>query len=140
MNTNQVKFIGKMILDELLELFSTVMEPQEAKDTLKNMLDNAKSIPKMNVNLDKNEEYKLIAEQCDAFVDIWYYSLNAACKKGVNCSKIFDIVHNANMAKRDPVTKKFLKRQDGKIIKPKGWQPPNVEKEIQRQMQEGAWN
>jgi len=25
------------------------------------------------------------------------------------------------MAKRDPLTKKFLKREDGKIIKPKGW-------------------
>ena len=50
----------------------------------------------------------------DALVDIWYYSLNAAAKKGV----MFDIVQAANMAMKDPVTDTFLKREDGKIIKP----------------------
>lgn len=37
-------------------------------------------------------------------VDIYYYSLNCAAKKGVNLSSIFGIVHAANMAKRDPAT------------------------------------
>ena len=60
--------------------------------------------------------------QADALVDVYYYSLNAAAKKGVNLSSIFSIVHAANMAKRDPATGQFLKREDGKIIKPKGWQ------------------
>ena len=43
------------------------------------------------------------------------------------------------MAKRDPVTKKFLKREDGKIIKPVGWQEPDIVGEITRQMKMGAW-
>lgn len=60
--------------------------------------------------------------QADALVDVYYYSLNAAAKKGVNLSSIFSIVHSANMAKRDPKTGVFLKRADGKIIKPEGWQ------------------
>ena len=50
---------------------------------------------------------------------------------------MFDIVHGANMAKRDPSTGKFLKRDDGKIIKPAGWQPPDVKAEIVRQMTHG---
>ena len=75
----------------------------------------------------------------DALTDAYYYMLNAACKKGVNVSSLFGIVHAANMAKRDPETGKFLKREDGKIVKPKGWQPPDVEAEIRRQLKEGAW-
>ena len=43
------------------------------------------------------------------------------------------------MAKRDPETGNFIKRADGKIIKPKGWKPPNVEEEIVRQYMEGSF-
>jgi len=83
----------------------------------------------------------LIAAQNDALVDSWYYSLNMAAKHGVNLSSIFDIVHAANMAKRDPVTGKFKHREsDGKIIKPKGWKSPDVEGEITRQITQGSWN
>lgn len=32
-----------------------------------------------------------------------------------------------------------LQRADGKIIKPKGWHPPDVDGEIGRQMNKGAW-
>ena len=85
------------------------------------------------------DKLEQIAEQGDAFVDMWYYSLNAACKKGINLSSIFNLVHNANMAKRDPATGQFLKRADGKIIKPQGWTAPDVGAEIRRQMSEGAF-
>merc|ERR1712157_244082 len=98
----------KMILDELLELYSTVLTPKKAKN-----------VEKMAVS--PNRSHELIAEQGDAFVDIWYYSLNAMAKKGVNLSKIFELVHDANMAKKDPITGKFKKRDDGKILKPNGW-------------------
>mmetsp|Transcript_3490 Transcript_3490/g.2983 ORF Transcript_3490/g.2983 Transcript_3490/m.2983 type:complete len:231 (+) Transcript_3490:112-804(+) len=135
MDTDKAKFITKMILDEVLELLSTVLPPQAAKEAMKGMIDEAKSIPQM----DQNDKTALIAEQGDAFVDIWYYSLNCMAKQGVNLSKIFDLVHGANMAKRDPATGKFIKRADGKIIKPKGWTAPNVEQEIERQMKEGSW-
>eukprot|EP00961_Rhodomonas_salina_P176604 2380272-Rhodomonas_salina.2 len=90
--------------------------------------------------------------QADALIDVYYYSLNAAAKKGMNISAVFDIVHAANMAKRDPATGKFIKRDDGKIIKPDGWKvrcclfckaqlqsAPDVEAEISRQLEEGAW-
>ena len=72
-------------------------------------------------------------------VDIYYYSLNAACKKGMNMSAVFDIVHEANMMKRDPTTGEFMKRADGKIIKPKGWKAPDVEAELLRQHTEGSF-
>eukprot|EP00483_Globobulimina_turgida_P002803 UN02808 len=137
MGVDEVNFITKMILDELLELYSTVLPPQAAKHTMKRMLEDAKCVPKMNVA--PTQTHKLIAEQGDALVDIYYYSLNCMAKKGVNLSKIFELVHNANMAKRDPKTKKFIKRADGKIIKPKGWTAPDISAEIKRQLKNGAW-
>ena len=64
--------------------------------------------------------------------------LNAAAKKGVNLSSVFDVVHDANMAKKwEDGT--FHKREDGKILKPETWSPPDVQKEIARQFKEGSF-
>ena len=130
MTKDEVKFVGKMIIDEVLELFATVMDSDDAKNTLTDIIKKAKNVERIN----PDNEHKIIAEQADALVDIWYYSCNAACKKGINLSGVFDIIHSANMAKKDPETNIFLKRSDGKILKPKGWKPPNVLAEIQKQI------
>ena len=34
MTREEVDFVGKMIIDELLELYATVMEPEEAKNAM----------------------------------------------------------------------------------------------------------
>lgn len=138
MNNDEVIFLTKMILDETMELMATILPPKEAKNIMKQLIDDSKDIPQEKYNQD--EEYKKIADQADALIDIYYYSLNAACKKGINLSSIFKLVHDANMAKRDPKTNKFLKREDGKIIKPIGWKPPDVEGEIKRQLNDGSFN
>ena len=114
-----------------------MLPPASAKQMLHDIVTNAKEVPR--VNCAPSQMHCLIGEQADAFVDMWYYSLNAMAKKGVNLSRIFDLVHEANMAKRDPQSGKFLKRADGKIIKPKGWRAPNVGQEILSQMKNGAW-
>ena len=137
MTNDEVKFIGKMILDEVMELFATAYPPAEAKALLKGMIDDSKDIPQEKY--EDGQQADKIADQADALVDVYYYSLNAAAKKGVNISSIFDIVHGANMAKRDPATGKFIKRADGKIIKPAGWQSPDVTAEVRRQMEEGSF-
>jgi predicted HAD superfamily Cof-like phosphohydrolase len=135
MSVKEVDFIGKMILDEVMELFATVYAPADAKAALKGFIDSSKDIAR----IEAEDQAVLIAEQADALVDVYYYSLNAACKKGVNLSTVFDIVHGANMAKRDPATGQFLKREDGKIIKPAGWKAPDIKREIMRQLAEGAF-
>ena len=127
-----------MMLDEIMELTATVATPEESKAALKGFVDNSKDIAK--------EEYaegpggsEQIANQADALVDSYYYSLNAACKSGINMSKVFGKVHGANMAKRDAKSGEFLKRADGKIIKPEGWCAPDIEAEIKQQLEEGSW-
>jgi predicted HAD superfamily Cof-like phosphohydrolase len=135
MSEDEVFFLIKMMLDEIMELGATVSEPHKVKFAMIKMITDSKDLPKIT-GVSKEE---LIGEQGDALVDSYYYSLNAAAKKGINISKIFEVVHKANMDKRDPVTGKFLKREDGKIIKPVGWKEPDITGEIKRQFQEGSF-
>ena len=105
-----------MILDETMELMATHWSPAEAKALLKGFIDSSKDLPKEEYDGDQaNQDIHKCADQADALVDIYYYSQNAACKKGMNLSSVFNLVHTANMAKRDATTKKFIKREDGKV-------------------------
>jgi predicted HAD superfamily Cof-like phosphohydrolase len=137
LDKDQVLFVIRMVVSELDELAATVCD----NETDKNLL----MLEALNTR-DKCTEYNypsnvdLIAAQADSMVDAWYYMLNVAAKSGINLSKVFDIVHAANMAKRDPITNKFIRREsDGKVIKPNGWQPPNIEKEIKEHLEKGSW-
>lgn len=137
MSSESVKFIIRMVMSELDELACTVTDGPQNRDKL--MTEAFETRDPCN-NFLYETDTDLIAAQFDALVDSWYYSLNASARHGVNMSKIFDIVHKANMAKRDPKTGEFLRREsDGKIIKPKGWTAPNIEDEIKRQKEKGSW-
>ncbi len=123
MNYDEVKFLLRMCLSELQELALTVTgSVEESVDLLRQCVGT----------IDKSEHAKLetqddvIAAQADSLVDLYYYGLNAFAKKSVDVSEIFDTVHTSNMAKRDPKTQKFLKREDGKIIKPDEWTAPDI--------------
>lgn len=65
---------------------------------------------------------RLIHELCD----LLYVAYGAILACGVDPDPVFDEVHQANMRKLDGP-----RRADGKILKPKGWQPADVEKIIQ---------
>ena len=82
---------------------------------------------------------KDITEQADALVDAIYYLCDSAVRHGINLDPIFNIVHQANMNKIK--NGKVIRRGDGKILKPAGWQDPKplLTKEINRQKQEGAF-
>jgi predicted HAD superfamily Cof-like phosphohydrolase len=136
MSIDQVHFISKMIIDELKELLATVQEPEEYNKFLKDTVDSTKDVVR---DFSKMTPEEIIAEQNDAFVDIYYYSLNCSAKHGVNLSTIFKLVHNANMSKRDPESGMFIKREDGKIVKPPQWRSPDIVGEIKRQKEYGAF-
>lgn len=140
MDANEVKFIIRMVLSEMVELAQTVTT--NSTEAVKFVKECMGADVKQNYkppNL-QDPEYKamMCAEQYDAMVDAYYYMLNAACKKGVNLSNIFDVVHAANMNKRWP-DGTFHRREDGKIIKNPDWKEPDVKGEIKRQISEGAW-
>ena len=93
----------------------------------------------VNDELDELEEAKSITEQADALVDAIYYICDFAATHGINLDPLFEIVHCANMKK--VVNDKVIRREDGKILKPEGWQNPGpmLEAEIDRQQKQGAF-
>lgn len=131
MNFDEVKFLLRMCMSELQELALTVTNNnEEAFQLLKDSLNTIDHSKHEQLNTDD----EIIAAQVDALVDTWYYALNAFAKKSVDPSAVFDVVHSANMAKRDPTTGQFIRRkEDGKIIKPIGWTEPDIVQEIKRQ-------
>lgn len=123
MTRYEVVFLLRMCLSELQELALTVTDSVD--ESVQLLYDSLKTIDKsQHVKLDNPDE--LIAAQADSIVDLWYYGLNAFSKKSVDLSAIFNVVHESNMDKRDLVTKKFMKREDGKILKREGWMPPDI--------------
>lgn len=60
--------------------------------------------------------------------DIIYIAIGTAVAYGIPLAAVFEEVHRANMDKL--VDGKAVYRKDGKVAKPYGWTPPNIEKII----------
>jgi predicted HAD superfamily Cof-like phosphohydrolase len=65
-------------------------------------------------------------EQLDALIDILVVTIGAIHSIGADAEGAWNEVMRTNMAKIDPDTGKVRKREDGKVLKPEGWQPPNL--------------
>ena len=67
-----------------------------------------------------------LVEVLDALADIGYILAGTIINHGMQhiYDDAFDEVHRSNMAKL--VDGKVLRRDDGKVMKPEGWQPPNL--------------
>lgn len=63
----------------------------------------------------------------DALIDILVVTIGAIHSAGFKGEVAWQEVMRTNFAKVDPVTGKIRKRSDGKILKPDGWTPPNLE-------------
>ena len=68
---------------------------------------------------------KVMVEMIDAMCDILYVTYGAACAMGIDLTPYFAEVHRTNMAKLGPDGKPIL-REDGKGLKPPGWEPPDL--------------
>lgn len=69
-----------------------------------------------------------LPEIADALVDLMYVTLGSAVAYGINIQPVWNEVHKTNMAKEGGG-----KRYDGKILKPKNWEPPNIKKLLEQQ-------
>lgn len=62
-----------------------------------------------------------IVASADALADLCYVVIGTAVEWGIDLAAVWDEVHRSNMAKvGGPV------REDGKVLKPPGWVPPDV--------------
>lgn len=66
-------------------------------------------------------------EKADACFDMIWVIVGYMKSRGWNCEAIWNEGSDSNLAKIDPTTGKVIRREDGKILKPAGWQTPNFE-------------
>lgn len=94
-------------------------------------------VPVGHLHEQVQEEISLVPELkidlvavADAFEDIGYVVEGSRLEFGINGEPIADEVHRSNMAKFGPGS---WKREDGKIMKPPGWRPPDIRRELRKQ-------
>jgi predicted HAD superfamily Cof-like phosphohydrolase len=68
------------------------------------------------------------AEQLDACFDMIWVIVGYMKARGWDCEAAWDEGAISNLSKIDKKTGKVIRREDGKILKPEGWKPPNFKK------------
>lgn len=69
-------------------------------------------------------------EQLDALIDILVVTIGAIHSMGADGESAWKEVMATNFAKIDRDTGKVRKREDGKVLKPLNWQPPQLSEYI----------
>lgn len=73
----------------------------------------------------KAEDNNDITNLAVELADIIYIACGTAVSYGIPLDDVFNAIHQANMNKL--VDGKVIRREDGKIKKPDGWQPADIE-------------
>ena len=130
MKLSEIERISKFIQSELMELIHSI-EPDFEKACV--IFDQIGEKAKKDSKLHFDKEPTAITPQektnaqADAFVDVVYFVADQAAKSGFPAQKVFDLVHEANMAKAWPDGKMRRRREDAKIQKPSSWKPASTE-------------
>jgi predicted HAD superfamily Cof-like phosphohydrolase len=67
-------------------------------------------------------------EEIDACFDMIWVIVGYMKSRGWDCENIWDEGAKSNLSKIDPVTGLVKRREDGKVLKPEGWKPPDFKK------------
>ena len=83
-------------------------------------------------NLISEEFDELVAsktktDDLDALIDILVVTIGAIHSLGADAEGAWKEVMSTNFAKIDKQTGRVRKREDGKVLKPAGWTPPDLE-------------
>ena len=82
----------------------------------------------LKVAVEKNDR----VEQLDALIDIIVVTVGAIHSAGFDAEGAWKEVMGTNFAKIDRRTGKVRRREDGKVLKPVGWEPPQLAKFLTR--------
>ena len=69
---------------------------------------------------------KDMVEIADACADLKWVIEGLEHTLNIPQQEVWDEVARSNLQKVDPVTGKVLKREDGKVMKPENWTPPDI--------------
>jgi predicted HAD superfamily Cof-like phosphohydrolase len=86
-------------------------------------------VSELEVAIDNND----LVEQLDALIDIMVVTVGAVQSLGADGEGAWKEVMSTNFAKIDSLTGRVRKREDGKVLKPVGWRPPELSKYINQE-------
>ena len=86
-------------------------------------------VGELQVAIDNND----LVEQLDALIDIMVVTVGAVQSLGADGEGAWKEVMSTNFAKIDSLTGRVRKREDGKVLKPVGWRPPELSKYINQE-------
>jgi hypothetical protein len=86
-------------------------------------------VSELQTAVDQNDR----VEQLDALIDIMVVTVGAVQSLGVDAEGAWKEVMSTNFSKIDSLTGRVRKREDGKVLKPTGWQPPQLAKYINQE-------
>ncbi|MGH3829097.1 MAG: hypothetical protein ACRDRS_01385 [Pseudonocardiaceae bacterium] len=100
-----------------------------------------KTVETLRVSLLEEEVRELITATrardlvgiADALADITYVVYGTALTYGIDLDAVLSEVHRSNMSKLDHDGEPIL-RDDGKVLKPEGYSPPDIAAVLQRQI------
>lgn len=67
-------------------------------------------------------------EELDACFDMIWVIVGYMKSRGWDCESAWDEGAKSNLSKIDPLSGLVRRREDGKILKPEGWKPPDFTK------------
>jgi predicted HAD superfamily Cof-like phosphohydrolase len=86
-------------------------------------------VSELQTAVDNNDR----VEQLDALIDIMVVTVGAVQSLGADGEGAWKEVMSTNFAKIDSLTGRVRKREDGKVLKPVGWRPPELAKYINKE-------
>lgn len=75
---------------------------------------------------------KDMVEVADACADLKWVIEGLEHTLNIPQQEVWDEVARSNLKKIDPLTGKVKKREDGKVMKPEGWTPPDIKSIIEQ--------
>lgn len=109
----------KLIGEEFFELVAAMLGVKG---------DLAPAIAEFHEMVDETDVRIDMATMTDALADLDYVIEGTRIEFGIDGDPIAEAVHAANMAKLGGP-----RRDDGKVLKPEGWKPPDIEAELRKQ-------
>ena len=106
-----------------VDTFATACDQSPSVENYEMYLD---LIDEEYIELQKSLRQRDPVEQLDALVDILVVTMGAIRAAGWDSEAAWNEVMRTNFAKVDPTTGKVIKREDGKVLKPSNWSPPNL--------------
>lgn len=117
-NPEQAKLYTRLMLEEVEETMIALYPAGEK--VIKELFRTLKDF----IVVDENSD---LVAAFDGVTDVLVVTLGLGFSLGLPLQQGWNEVHGTNMAKVDPETGMVRRREDGKVLKPEGWEPPNLE-------------